>query len=167
MSLLFEHKSYPEPFIALAPLRYMLRIWEQWRKEDHTGRLPPIFPLVIYHGRQPWRVATDFAALIEAPEAFIPFVPDFQYLLTDLSRYRDDEIRGAVMVCAALLVLKYHQRRAARAPANDSSASGRAGAQTHGPGIPGDGVALYRPGGRGTRPGRVAPGRSSGIDRRR
>jgi hypothetical protein len=34
-------------------------------------------------------------------------VPDFQYLLTDLSRYRDEEIRGAVMVRATLLVFKY------------------------------------------------------------
>jgi predicted transposase/invertase (TIGR01784 family) len=105
--ILFEHKSYPEPFIALALLRYMLRIWEQWRKEDHPGRLPPILPIVIYHGRRPWRVATDFAALIEVPDGFAPFVPNFRYLLTDLSRYQDEEIRGAVIVRAALLLFKY------------------------------------------------------------
>jgi hypothetical protein len=45
--VLFEHKSYPEPFIALALLRYMVRIWEQWRRpsgppaSDHSpGHLP-------------------------------------------------------------------------------------------------------------------------------
>jgi len=105
--VLFEHKSYPEPDIALDLLRYLARIWEQWRREHPSGVLPVIVPLVLYHGRERWSAATRFAALLQAPPALAPYIPDFGYQLTDLSRYRDDELQGLVRQRVALLVLKH------------------------------------------------------------
>jgi predicted transposase/invertase (TIGR01784 family) len=105
--VLFEHKSHPEPDIALDLLRYMMRIWEQWRREHPTGLLPVIVPLVLYHGPERWNAATRFAASLQAPPALAPYLPDFGYQLTDLSRYRDEEIKGAVWQRVALLALKH------------------------------------------------------------
>ncbi|MBF0508240.1 MAG: Rpn family recombination-promoting nuclease/putative transposase [Deltaproteobacteria bacterium] len=48
--VLFEHKSHPEPLIALHFLRYMVRIWEHQVKQGVGRYLPPIIPLVVYHG---------------------------------------------------------------------------------------------------------------------
>ncbi|MCP4682856.1 MAG: Rpn family recombination-promoting nuclease/putative transposase [Desulfobacterales bacterium] len=48
--ILFEHKSFPEPMIALHLLRYMVKIWEQELKGGERS-FPPIIPVVVYHGK--------------------------------------------------------------------------------------------------------------------
>jgi predicted transposase/invertase (TIGR01784 family) len=92
--VLFEHKSYPEPAIVLDLLRYLVRIWEQWRREHSGEPLPVIVPLMLYHGRERWSAATRFATLLQAPPALLPYIPDFGYQLTDLSHYRVRSSRG-------------------------------------------------------------------------
>ncbi|MBI4332088.1 MAG: Rpn family recombination-promoting nuclease/putative transposase [Chloroflexi bacterium] len=105
--LLFEHKSYSEPLIALDLLRYLVRIWEQWLKQGGTGPLPPIIPWVVYHGERQWQPALDFGSLVGVGEPLSSFVPDFRYLLCDLTGYSDEKIRGGVILRVALLLLKY------------------------------------------------------------
>jgi len=46
--LLFEHKSYPDRWVAFQLLRYMVRIWENELRQ--AGSFSPIIPLVVYHG---------------------------------------------------------------------------------------------------------------------
>lgn len=107
--VLFEHKSYPEPRIAWQLLRYLVRIWEQADKQGEP--LLPVLPLVVYHGRQRWRVAREFSALFELPEVLSGYQPDFGYLLADLSEYSDEAIKArverAVILQIGLLSLKY------------------------------------------------------------
>jgi predicted transposase/invertase (TIGR01784 family) len=81
--LLFEHKSAPTPRVALDLLRYLVRIWDFLGKRGSKTPLPAILPLVIYHGKARWRIAPNFSRLIEAPEVFKPYIPDFTYLLTE------------------------------------------------------------------------------------
>lgn len=109
--VLFEHKSGSEPLIALHLLRYMVKIWEQWRKQGEVGPLPPIIPWVVYHGRAQWRPALDLRSLFAPAGALSAFLPDFRYLLCDLSAYSDEAIRGMVTLRVALLVLKYIFRK--------------------------------------------------------
>ncbi len=107
--VLFEHKSHPEPRINLHLLRYMDRIWDQAEKQKKP--LLPVFPLVVYHGRQEWRVAREFSALFDVPDELRPYVPEFRYHLADLSQYSDEEIKTrierAVILQIGLLSLKY------------------------------------------------------------
>ena len=49
----------------------------------------------------------NFRDLFDSSEEFAPFIPDFQYLLWDASRYSDEEIKGEVVLRVALLILKY------------------------------------------------------------
>ena len=105
--LLFEHKSWPEGEIAFQLLRYMVRIWEQYLKQGARVPLPPIVPCVVYHGEAIWRVPLDFRSLAATPDELSSFLPDFRYLLCDLSQYSDEAIRGVVTLRVALLVLKY------------------------------------------------------------
>ncbi len=105
---LFEHKSYPEPLISLHLLRYMIRIWEQALKLGVAGPLPPIIPIVVYHGRTRWKIGLEFFDLFDdLPEELKSFAPGFQYLLCDLSRYSDEEIKGAVRLKAAFILLRH------------------------------------------------------------
>ncbi len=105
--VLFEHKSYPERLISLHLLRYMARIWEQAVKRGETSPLPTIIPVVVYHGRSKWKVGLEFQDLFDLPEELRGFLPGFRYLLCDLTQYSDEEIRGAVTLKAAFLLMKH------------------------------------------------------------
>ncbi len=101
---LFEHKSYPEPLIAMQLLRYMVRFWERQLKEDEV--LTAVIPIVIYHGERVWRVSTEFLSLIDVPDAIRPFLPNFQYHLSDFSHLSDETIRGRIWLRVCLSVLR-------------------------------------------------------------
>ncbi len=106
---LFEHKSSPDPWVALQLLRYKIRIWELYRKQHPKEELlPAIVPLVLYHGCRKWRVAQDFRSLIAGSSAELNcYIPDFKYQLHDLSALQDDEIKGEVLGRITLLLLKH------------------------------------------------------------
>lgn len=124
--LLFEHKSYPDKWVAFQVLRYMVRIWEQDQRLHNA--LLPIVPLVVYHGRVRWGISLQFSALFEllkSPEAptlqpvendaeltkikaaLRPYLPDFRYQLTNLSTLQDGQVRGEIWVRVFQLILKY------------------------------------------------------------
>jgi len=107
--LLFEHKSSPDPWVALQLLRYMVRIWELHRKQNpKVKKLPAVLPLVLYHGRQKWRISPSFRELILQDDPHLkPFLPDFRYQLHDLSTLSDEQIRGEVLGRITLLLLKH------------------------------------------------------------
>jgi len=101
---LFEHKSYPDPLVALQLLRYMVSQWQQQVKAKEP--LTPVIPLVIYHGERAWQVATEFAALLAVPQALRPYQPHFHYHLSDFSHLSDESIRGEIWLRVSLSVLR-------------------------------------------------------------
>ncbi|MDM8521589.1 Rpn family recombination-promoting nuclease/putative transposase, partial [Anaerolineales bacterium HSG6] len=108
--ILFEHKSYPDKWVARQLLRYMDKIWShQEQQEKPLQWLRPILPLVIYHGQRSWTISHQFQGLFspELPSALRPYLPDFKYWLLDLSSYPDEKIIGWVILQARLLLLKY------------------------------------------------------------
>ena len=117
--LLFEHKSYPERWVAYQLLGYLMAIWEQWltelrelRKKQPRGskeplRLVPIIPIVVYHGSKRWEVDKQFTALIDAPKEWEPWLPSFEYLVTDLSTVANETIVGTAMTRFVLRLLRH------------------------------------------------------------
>ena len=61
--VLFEHKSAPDPWVALQLLRYRVRVWESAIRQENVKQLPVVIPLVLYHGQAVWNVSTQFSAL--------------------------------------------------------------------------------------------------------
>jgi len=110
--LLFEHKSFPDSLIGFQLLKYMVGIWDLHLKQFGRKTLPLIIPLVIYHGVKKWKGGESFGRIVPCPhEALKAYVPDFKFLLHDLSGYTDEEIRGEVMLRVSLLVFKYVFRK--------------------------------------------------------
>jgi len=107
--LLFEHKSRPEHWTLLQLLRYLVASGERHRKQHPKARrLPPVYPLVLYHGTRRWRVPASFHDLVEPlPEALAPFVPQFRYALHDISARTGAEIKGAVLTRLVQLALRH------------------------------------------------------------
>jgi predicted transposase/invertase (TIGR01784 family) len=101
---LFEHKSYPDPLVALQLLRYMIRFWERQAKEGVS--LEPIVPVVIYHGEKLWRIPTQFLSLLDPPQELRSYLPAFRYHLSDFSHLSDETIRGKIWLRVSLATLR-------------------------------------------------------------
>jgi len=110
--LLFEHQSTPptEGLMALRLLSYQDRIWQHWRTDHPKAKtLPMIIPIVMYHGVTPWLEPRAFDALLDVPPdlrpAVEPYLVRFTYVLHDLSRISDNDLReGAMNTALAKLV---------------------------------------------------------------
>ncbi|HEX3474092.1 MAG TPA: Rpn family recombination-promoting nuclease/putative transposase [Kofleriaceae bacterium] len=110
--LLFEHQSTPptEGLMAERLLGYQIRIWDRWRADHPKAKtLPMILPIVMYHGASSWSEPRSFDALLDVPAGLRPTVEPylvrFTYLLHDLSKISDDELRdGAMRTALAKLV---------------------------------------------------------------
>lgn len=102
--LLLEHKSSPDIHVAFQLLRYMVRHWERAQREK-IRPLPPVIPIVVYHGRERWQISENFAGLFEGPEALRPYWPDFRYELHDFSQHSVDDIRGGIILRVVSMLL--------------------------------------------------------------
>ncbi len=107
--LLIEHKSYPDRMTLFQLLRYMVRIWERYCAENRKlAALPPVYPMILYHGRQPWPYPLNFQSLFNVQEdALLRHLPEFSPVLHDVARSDDQEITGETAARPLLLVLKY------------------------------------------------------------
>jgi hypothetical protein len=93
--------------VAFQLLRYMVHIWEEALQETPTQGLPPIVPLVLYHGATQWNVRQNFGALFRGPEELRIYWPEFSYELYDLTQYSDEELAGYALLEVALRVMKH------------------------------------------------------------
>ena len=110
--VLFEHKSYSDCLIHLQLLEYMLRIWRLYLKQQSepgkTRYVPIIIPLVLYRGAETWPAVHAFSELFQKPpDSTRAYIPDFHYILHDLSHYADEEIRGTLLSRVVLLLFKH------------------------------------------------------------
>jgi len=110
--VLLEHKAEEDPFTAFQLLRYIVRILERFRREHPDAQsLPMIVPLVIHHGRRPWRGATDLAALLQTerlPAEFAARQVALRFQVMDLAR-EDTDLHARGLKVHALLPLLHMQ----------------------------------------------------------
>ncbi len=105
---LFEHKSYPDDLIHLQLLEYMLKIWRLDLKQKKSKKLSVILPLVLFHSNQKWKIKDNFASLLDGHAGILSdFIPDFRFILFDLSQYSDDEIKGTIINRIVMLLFKH------------------------------------------------------------
>jgi hypothetical protein len=73
--------------------------------------LPPIIPLVFYHGARRWNAAETFHGLFDGlDDEFRPLTIQFGYVLIDLGRIDDDSLSRDLRQRAMLTALKYTPR---------------------------------------------------------
>lgn len=106
--LLFEHKSTKPPYPHFQLLRYFLNIQEQQIKQKKTPI--PVIPVIIYHGYISWDYIPFHEYFQGTDPAIEKFLPKFDYLLMDLSKYSIEEVKQFYQSLAlqmSLLILKY------------------------------------------------------------
>ena len=105
--LLFEHRSSPEPKMALRLLGYMVRIWERFSTKHADETLPLIIPAVLSHAPDGWQAPTRFSALFSPNLGSLAnaVLPDFSYAVDDLHRTTDADLRRRTLALQARLAL--------------------------------------------------------------
>ena len=105
---LLEHKSSVDHRTPLQLIRYVLKIWgtELDIGALPGGGLPPVIPIVFFHGREPWTVPCSVQDMIRVPEGLEHLARSFgAYTVHDLGRIAPRELSRSVEVRAALLAL--------------------------------------------------------------
>ena len=114
--ILFEHQNQEDPLICLRLLTYMVRIWNDYlRNNPGATKLPPILPLVLAQDNKPWKSSTRFADLIGIPEGagdIKKHIPDFEFQLVELFRMPFEKILGTPMGILTLRALKAEKLQA-------------------------------------------------------
>ncbi|MEJ2622661.1 MAG: Rpn family recombination-promoting nuclease/putative transposase [Candidatus Thiodiazotropha sp.] len=111
--LLVEFQSQPDPWMAMRMLVYVGLLYQELIKGRHftkNGKLPPVFPLVLYNGEQPWKAAEHTAEMIEPlPGGLVDYRPDLRYLLIDENHYAGQALPTNENLAAALFHLENSQ----------------------------------------------------------
>ena len=106
--ILVEHKSRPSRWTILQLLRYMVRIWDkELAQNERIEKLPPIIPMVFYHGARRWKHPLVFSSYIELEDALRAYVPNFEVILFDLNQTDEDDLQGAALFRTAMKIAKY------------------------------------------------------------
>ncbi len=98
---LFEHKSYKDRMVIFQVLKYMINIWESKIQADQKRRreieLPIILPLVVYHNDGKWDIKRTLGEMMpnykDLPDNLKRYIPNFEYLLFDLSELNKDNVK--------------------------------------------------------------------------
>jgi predicted transposase/invertase (TIGR01784 family) len=109
IAFLFEHKSFQPQYPHLQLLRYQLEVWQ--KNMDNHQALMPIIPIIVYHNKEEkaW-VKKDFYEYFEGvDENLKKFLPSFDYKLTDLTQYSDEQIFSfqQSLLVKSLLTLRF------------------------------------------------------------
>lgn len=108
--LLFEHKSYDYKFTALQLLRYMYNIWEldiKQKRLTENKKLQPIIPFVVYASEKEWTRGNTLSYLLEEiPEQIKKHIPDYEYLMLNLTVEDFDQIKGELLTQIMLKTMK-------------------------------------------------------------
>ncbi|AUB79904.1 Rpn family recombination-promoting nuclease/putative transposase [Candidatus Thiodictyon syntrophicum] len=107
--VLLEHKSTPDPGTPIQLLGYSARIWERYGegRTEKLRALPPIIPLVFYHGSAVWQVPASVIDCLDTDPEVLDLVRDFRYVLHDLKPIAYERLSAERALRAGLAALKF------------------------------------------------------------
>ena len=108
LALEFQSRSFF--FMALRFQVYTGFLSEHLRQEKllDNGRLPPIYPVVLYNGLKPWSAPTQLRDLfaVSPSSPFYDFLPNLSYYVVDELRHPIDEASPGASILLAILRLE-------------------------------------------------------------
>ncbi len=100
--LLLEFQSRSDPWMALRMQVYIGLLYQDLIKRGELpqpGSLPPVFPVVLYSGKQRWRAKMNLSELIvPVPNGLQPLQAAQRYLLLDIRRLKNPLRKNLVAI---------------------------------------------------------------------
>ena len=105
--LLVEHKSRPDPATPLQLAGYMVRIWLRYAqgRAERLRALPPIVPMVLYHGQERWSVPDGIGEMIASTVPALLVLPGERYILRNLAGLPVEQLSRDPVLRSALIIL--------------------------------------------------------------
>ena len=105
--VLMELQSSVQRFMALRLWVYVALLYQHLLKQKQltpARLLPPVLPIVLYNGEEPWTAPRSLAELIQ------PLIgldrPDFEYVVLDASHYPVEELRPVEDVVSGVFLME-------------------------------------------------------------
>ena len=112
--VLIEHQSSVDFSMPFRVLFYLVSLWmeiykntEQNLRTQKGFRLPPVFPIVLYNGKNSWTAATSVKEIVEYGELFTDFIPNLKYHLIDIPRLDIDKLKQIGNALAGVFILEH------------------------------------------------------------
>jgi predicted transposase/invertase (TIGR01784 family) len=107
--LLLEFQSSVDNFMAVRILTYIGLLYQDLikTKKIKAGKLPPIFPLVLYNGVRTWNAEREVENLIETvPASLAAYRPRLRYFLLDEGRVSEESLNQPDNAIARLVEIE-------------------------------------------------------------
>ncbi len=107
VSLLIEHKSYPDKYTSVQIGGYIFSAFQKQIKNKEPLSL--VIPLLLYHGKTKWKYSPLESLFEYIDEDWKQFLPNFEYVYNDLGLLSDKEIEALnnKFLAASILALKH------------------------------------------------------------
>ena len=107
--ILLEFQSTVTWFMVVRFLHYLSSFWLDYA-ENHPQQkqLPAVFPLLLYSGDDPWTAATDLSQLLEQPNLFQNYTPQFRYFKIAENEYSQAQLLGISNLVSTLFLAETH-----------------------------------------------------------
>ena len=107
--LLLEFQSSVDNFMAVRILTYIGLLYQDLikTKKIKGGKLPPVFPLVLYNGIRAWNADREVENLIETvPASLAAYRPRLRYFLLDEGRVSEESLNQPDNAIARLVEIE-------------------------------------------------------------
>ena len=116
--VILEFQSTPDRFMALRVLNYLCTVYKSYLKKNKNKKnktiktLPPVFPIVLYNGADPWPSPLQISDLIDIPEesgkmrSLRAYIPSFKYLCIDAKHYNEEILEEKQSLVSSLFLLE-------------------------------------------------------------
>jgi len=105
--LLFEHKSHGLDELPAPMEKYRLEAMVHYARAKGKKRYPLVVPMVLYHGKSAYRGPVRLQDCIDAPAELIEQAYQSSFIMVDLSRFSDDDLKIHAWTGVFHLMLKY------------------------------------------------------------
>jgi len=107
ISILIEHKSYPDKYVAIQLLNYLANAYWAQLKESNTLQL--IIPFIYYHGKENWQYKSIPQIIKNIPDYLKVFIPDFNTVFVNLNTMSETELKNIsnLLLLSALYMQKF------------------------------------------------------------
>ncbi len=111
--ILIEHQSSIDYGISFRVLAYLVNLWYDLYKNTNenlrrhkTWRLPPVFPIVLYNGNDPWDAPVSLKEIVEHSELFGDYIPNLKYHIIDIGHYDPNKLAALHNALSSLFLLE-------------------------------------------------------------
>lgn len=108
--ILLEFQSSVDKFMAVRMMGYLALLYQDLiaaGKLTGKGKLPPVFPMVLYNGRDKWWARRDIHDLIDAlPGGLATYAPKMRYFLLEIGGVDESAQFALENLAAALMRLE-------------------------------------------------------------